>query len=394
MMLGYLLARAGRKVAVLEKHGDFLRDFRGDTVHPSTLDVLDDLGLLDKFLAMPHTELRSLSGRVGKDTVTIANFSGVRGRAKFIALMPQWDFLNFLASESKQYSGYNLLMRTAAVDVIQEWGRTVGVRADAPDGSVEFRADVVVACDGRHSKMRDAIGVEPQNLGAPMDVLWFRISRDPNEPLVALGYVGAGTIFVTIDRGEYWQCGYVIPKGSLEQIRDQGLDSLRTRIASLVPSLAPKVNEIKSWDDVKLLEVRIDRLAQWYRPGILFIGDAAHAMSPVGGVGINLAIQDAIATANIVAPALEKAAPVPDDVLAEVQKRREWPTKMTQAVQLTVQRRIIAAVLASKEPPQKAPWLAKLFTNVPLLQRIPAQIVGVGFRPEHPSRWLLDRAQA
>ena len=394
MVLGYLLARYGHKVAVLEKHGDFLRDFRGDTVHPSTLQVLDELGLLDKFLAMPHTELRSLSGQVGKDRVTIANFSGVRGRAKFIALMPQWDFLNFLAAEGANYSGFNLLMRTDAVDVIQEWGRVVGVRAQSPDGPVEIRADVVVAADGRHSKMRDALHVQPESFGAPMDVLWFRISRDSSEALVPLGYVGAGAIFVTIDRGDYWQCGYVIPKGSLEQLQAGGLDALRNRIATLAPFLAAKVGEIKSLDDVKLLEVRVDRLAQWYLPGILFIGDAAHAMSPVGGVGINLAIQDAVAAANVLAPALEKAAPVPDNVLAAVQERREWPTKMTQEVQLLVQKRIIASVLALKEPPREAPLLAKLISASPLLQRIPARIVGVGFRPEHASRRLLDRARA
>ena len=394
VMLGYLLARFGLEVAVLEKHGDFFRDFRGDTVHPSTLQVLDELGLLDRFLQRKHTEVERLAGHVGADTVTMANFAGVPGRSKFICLMPQWEFLNFLAEEGAKYPGFQLLMKTSATGVIQEWGRVTGVHATANGETLDIRADLVVACDGRHSTMRDALGIQPLNIGAPMDVLWFRISRKPEDSNAALGYIGAGSILVCINRDDYWQCAFVIPKGSLEELKARGLEGFRARILELVPQFADRIHEVTSWDDVKLLEVAVNRLEQWYRDGILFIGDAAHAMSPVGGVGINLAIQDAVATANILASDLPKAGPISNDVLRRVQARREWPTKMTQKLQLQIQNRIIARVLALQAPPEHAPWPMKILSKSPLLQRIPARIVGIGFRPEHVSRRLLDHVPA
>ena len=393
-MLGYLLARFGLQVAVLEKHGDFLRDFRGDTVHPSTLQVLDELGLLDRFLQRKHSEVHSLSGNIGRDTVTVGNFSGVPGRSKFIALMPQWDFLNFLAEEGAKYPGFQLMMNAEATNVIQESGRVTGVRVNANGEAIDLRADLVVAADGRHSTMRDALGITPLNIGAPMDALWFRISRNPKDANAVLGYVGAGSILVCLNRDDYWQCAFVIPKGSLAELKGRGLDVFRAKIVEIVPQFASRVGEIASWDDVKLLEVAVNRLEQWYRDGILFIGDAAHAMSPIGGVGINLAIQDAVATANILTSDLPKAGPISNDTLQRVQARREWPTKMTQNLQVQIQNRVVAPVLASGAPPQHAPWPLKLLDRLPLLQRIPAYIVGVGFRPEHVSPGLLDRARA
>ncbi len=392
VMLGYLLARAGNDVIVLEKHADFFRDFRGDTVHPSTMQVLYDLGLLDRFLARKHSEVRTLGGQVGNDRVTIANFKHVPARTKFIALMPQWDFLNFLTDEGKNYRGFQMLMQTTATGVIEDHGRVAGVRAQSPEGEIEIRADAVVATDGRHSTMRESLGLHPDSLGAPMDVLWFRLTRIPTDSNAALGYVGAGVILVTINRDDYWQCGYVIAKGTLDTLRAKGLDAFRAELVRLVPSFASRVSEIRTWDDIKLLEVAIDRLEHWSRPGMLFIGDAAHAMSPVGGVGINLAIQDAVATANILAPALRTPGPVGDDTLEAVQKRREWPTKMMQRLQMLIQKRIIASVLATKEPPKHAPLPVRILSAIPLLQSIPARIVGMGFRPEHPAKILVNPA--
>ncbi len=391
MMLGYLLARAGVSVAVLEKHGDFLRDFRGDTVHPSTLEVMDELGLLDRLLQHKHSEVPTIAGQVGKDSVTIGNFSGVPGRCKFVALMPQWDFLNFLSDEAKRYPEFHLLMNTEATGVIQEWGRVVGVQATSADGLLEIRSDLVVATDGRHSTMRSALGVQPRDIGAPMDVLWFRISREPSDRNAVLGFIGEGAILVALNRDDYWQIAYVIAKGTLDAVRAQGLEAFHQKIERIAPFLASRVHEVKNWDDIKLLEVKIDRLEKWYRPGILFIGDAAHAMSPIGGVGINLAIQDAVATANLLAPAFCTAAPVSDDVLAKVQARREWPTVMTQRMQVLVQKRVISRVLASTTPPEHAPWPLQMLSKMPLLQRIPARIVGVGFRPEHVAPFIRRR---
>lgn len=383
VMLGYLLARAGHSVAVLEKHGDFLRDFRGDTVHPSTMTMLDELGLLDAFLARPHSEVKKLQGHIGSDTITLADFSKIPGKTKFIAFMPQWDFLNFLAEQARTFPGFRLLMKTAAETPILEEGRVVGVNARGESGPIQIRADVVIATDGRHSTMRDALGIKPHQFGAPMDVLWMRISRRPTDSYSALGYIGAGAIFVTINRETYWQCGYVIPKGTLEHLRQRGLEQLHHEILKAAPFLADRIHEIASWDDVKLLEVAVDRLDSWSKPGIVFIGDAAHAMSPIGGVGINLAIQDAVATGNILAPALRTSGPINDETLRRVQARRAYPTKMTQGLQLFIQRNIVSRVLTMKAPPKRAPLLMRIVTNLPLVRRIPAMLVGIGFRPEH-----------
>ena len=383
VMLGFLLARAGHSVAILEKHGDFLRDFRGDTVHPSTMTVLDELGLLGDFLRRPHSEIVQLAGHIGEDTITIADFSHIPAKTKFIAIMPQWDFLNFLSERAHAYPGFRLLMNTAATDVRREGARVAGVRANGPGGPLEIRADVVVACDGRGSTVRDAVGIRPRDLGAPMDVLWMRISRRASDPYAALGFVGAGAFLVLIDRNDYWQCGFVIAKGSSEAVRARGLEAFRAEIAAIAPFLADRVSEIASWDDVKLLTVAVQRLDRWYLPGLLFIGDAAHAMSPIGGVGINLAIQDAVATANILGAALQRPGAVADDVLAEVQRRRTYPTVMTQGLQVFIQRFGVSRVLQLKAIPERAPWQLRAITSIPGFRRIPAYLVGIGFRPEH-----------
>jgi 2-polyprenyl-6-methoxyphenol hydroxylase-like FAD-dependent oxidoreductase len=385
VMLAFLLARAGHRVAVLEKHGDFLRDFRGDTVHPSTMTVLDELGLLDEFLARPHAKISQLAGNVGQDVVTIADFRYVPAKTKYLAIMPQWDFLNFLAEKGRRYPTFSLLMNTAATDVIRENGRVAGVRANGPDGKIDVRADIVVACDGRHSTIREVTGIVPRTAGAPMDVLWMRLTRRPNDRNAALGFIGAGSIFVMIDRSDYWQCGFVIAKGSADAVRSRGIEAFRAEIAAVAPVVTDRVDEIKSWDDVKLLTVAVDRLASWFLRGLLFIGDAAHAMSPIGGVGINLAIQDAVAASNILCPALQQPGPVSDDVLAAVQQRRIFPTVATQLLQVAIQRNVVAKVLRSTAPPQRAPLLVRALSSIPVLRFFPAYIIGIGFRPEHVS---------
>jgi 2-polyprenyl-6-methoxyphenol hydroxylase-like FAD-dependent oxidoreductase len=389
IVLGYLLARAGFSVVVLEKHGDFLRDFRGDTVHPSTMTVLDELGLLDEFLKRPHSEIVHLSGHVGADTIEIGDFSRVPAKTKFLAIMPQWDFLNFLSEKARTYAGFQLMMNTAATGVIDEGGRINGVRANGPGGAFDIRADAVVACDGRSSTLRSSVGITPRDLGAPMDVLWMSLPRRSTDSNAAFGFVGAGAVFVMIDRRDYWQCGYVIAKGTADEVRARGLDAFRTELASIAPVIADRVNEIKSWDDVKLLTVAVDRLERWHLPGLLFIGDAAHAMSPIGGVGINLAVQDAVATANILSAGLQQPGPVGEDVLAAVRRRRTYPTVMTQGLQVLIQRNIITRVLASKAPPKRAPLILRILTSIPGFRFLPAYVVGIGFRPEHVTPALI-----
>ncbi|MFZ1960509.1 MAG: FAD-dependent oxidoreductase [Methylovirgula sp.] len=380
MMLGFLLARAGIETIVLEKHADFLRDFRGDTIHPSTLQAMDDLGLLEEFLALPHQEARQLSAVVGDETITIADFSHLPTRAKFIALMPQWDFLNFLASKAKLYPSFRLMMQ-AEVDGLIEEGVVRGVTAKTPEGPLAVRADLTVGADGRHSIVRAKAGFTPLNIGAPMDVLWFRLSRKAGDSSETFGRAEAGQMLVLINRGDHWQCGYVIPKGGFDALKRQDVAVLRQQLASLVPFLADRVAEIKSWDDVKLLTVAVDRLPLWHKPGLLCIGDAAHAMSPIGGVGVNVAIQDAIAAANILAPALRSGKPVSDALLGAVQKRREPAVKLTQAMQVFIQNRAITNVLRGTGK-IRAPWIVRLFNYVPWLRRWPARFVGLGFRME------------
>jgi 2-polyprenyl-6-methoxyphenol hydroxylase-like FAD-dependent oxidoreductase len=381
MMLGYLLARAGVDVTVLEKHADFLRDFRGDTIHPSTLELMHELGLLSDFLRLPHQELRTLKARFGGFEFTAADFAHLPTQCKFVALMPQWDFLNFLSQRGRLYPGFRLLMRAEAIDLIEAKGAVAGVRADTPEGALELRASLVIGCDGRHSLVRRKAGLEVENLGAPMDVLWFGIRRKPDDPEETMGLFEAGRIFVLINRGDYWQCGYVIPKGSFDEVRRGGLEPFRAQLARTMPPFADRVDELTGWEDIKLLTVTVDRLKRWYRRGLICIGDAAHAMSPVGGVGINLAVQDAVAAANILARPLN-AGMVDEDLLRRVQARREFPTRVIQRAQVMVQERVITGVLGNRNE-VKPPLAVKLLAAFPILRRIPARILGIGFRPEH-----------
>jgi 2-polyprenyl-6-methoxyphenol hydroxylase-like FAD-dependent oxidoreductase len=381
MMLGFLLARAGVDVAVLEKHADFLRDFRGDTIHPSTLEIMSELGLLDEFLKLPHTKALTLGGDFGGMRFTFADFSHLPTVAKYIALMPQWDFLNFLADHGKTYPGFHLHMRAEAADLIEEAGRIVGVRANTPDGPLEFRADLTVGCDGRHSTLRERAGMKVDDLGAPMDVLWFRLPRHDGDFMESMGRFEAGRILVMIDRGEYWQCAYVIPKGGIDETRAKGLDAFRANVARSVPMFADRVAELKDWDQIKLLTVAVDRMPVWHRPGLLCIGDAAHAMSPIGGVGVNLAVQDAVAAANILCEPLRRGR-VSEADLARVQTRREFPAKATQAIQVFLQNRVISRALAASGELQ-APLAVRLIARWPWLRRIPARMLGLGVRPEH-----------
>jgi 2-polyprenyl-6-methoxyphenol hydroxylase-like FAD-dependent oxidoreductase len=386
MMLGLLLARAGVDVVVLEKHADFLRDFRGDTIHPSTLELMSELGVLEEFLKLPHQEVPKLAAVVGGVEVEVADFTHLPTRCRFLALIPQWDFLDFLADRAAAYPWFRLIRQAAVTDLVEDAGRVVGVRASTPDGPLEVLARLVVGADGRSSVVRNRAGLAIREFGAPMDVLWFRLSRKPDDPAQSTGRFDLGRIFVVINRDEHWQLGYVINKGTREEIQARGLDAFRSDVAELVPFLADRVTEIAAWDEVKLLTVRVDRLRRWYRPGLLCIGDAAHAMSPVGGVGINLAVQDAVAAANILVPGLRTGRLSTAD-LARVQRRREFPTRVTQAGQVLVQNAVIGAVLRGRKVRDQAPAeLAlplTLLDRFPPLRRVTARAIGIGVRPEH-----------
>lgn len=382
MMLGLLLARAGLDVLVLEKHADFLRDFRGDTLHPSTLDVMDELGLLDALLRLPHERVHALGAHIGASLVELADFSHLPTRCPFIALMPQWDFLAFLAEQAGRYPTFHLRMEAQVTGLIQEGDRIVGLHATTPAGPLEVRADVTVGADGRRSAVRALAGLEVVDLGAPIDVLWLRISRRPVDPPRTLGCVDVGRILVMLNRGSYWQCAYVIRKDGHEEIQARGLPAFRETIAALAPYLRDRVDELATWDDVKLLTVVVDRLRCWHRPGLLCIGDAAHAMSPIGGVGINLAVQDAVAAANILAPALLRGA-VGEAELHAVQARRTLPTELTQRIQVLIQDRVITKVLSGTGDTTTLAWPLRLLRRYPVLRRLPARLVGLGFRPEH-----------
>ena len=386
MMLGFLLARMGVDVVVLEKHSDFLRDFRGDTIHPSTLELMYELGVLQEFLKRPHQELTELGAQIGGKTVKIGDFTHLPTHCKFLGLMPQWDFLNFIAEQGRRYPGFQVKMRTEATGLIEQNGRLVGVRAKTAEGELEIRAALTVGADGRSSVIRESAGLQVINLGAPMDVLWLRMSRGPNDPAQTLGLAAPGKIFIMIDREQYWQCGLVIAKGGFEAIRAKGIEQFREDLAALAPFLRDRLlgdhnAELRDWKDVSLLTVKVDHLREWSRPGLLCIGDAAHAMSPIGGVGINLAIQDAVATANILGAKIG-AGTLADSDLAAVQRRRTFPTRATQRLQLLIQNRIIERVLKTAQP-LTVPWPLKLMQQWPILRRIPARIVGIGFRPEH-----------
>ncbi len=381
MMLGFLLARTGVKSIVLEKHGDFLRDFRGDTVHPSTLDVMDELGLLDDFLKLPHQEVSRFGAQFGDEHVQVADFSHLPVRCGFIALMPQWDFLDFLAVQGKRYPAFTVLMHAEASGLIEEGGKVVGVHATVEGKSQEIRADLVVGADGRHSTVRVGAGFDVKVLGAPMDVLWFRLTHKPTDKAETMGRFDRGSILVMLDRGDYWQCAYVISKGSAETLKAAGIETFRAKIAQLMPFLADRVHELATVDDLKLLTVGVERLEKWWKPGVLCIGDAAHTMSPIGGVGVNIAVQDAVAASNILANPLKEGR-LKDSDLAAVQAHRMWPVRATQAIQVFLQNRMIAPTLAGTRP-LRPPLAARLLNAVPYLRRIPARVLGLGVQPEH-----------
>ena len=381
IMLGYLLARSGVEVAVLEMWPDFFRDFRGDTIHPSTMEILKELGLLEKFLKLPHDETKELEADIGDESVVVADFSHLPTHAKFIALMPQWDFLNFIAEEGKQYPGFHLLMDTKATGLIEENGRVAGLTAADKDGAFEIRADLTVGADGRHSTVRAKAHMVVDDAGAPIDVLWFRLSRRDGDTPETFGHIEAGRMFIMLNRTDYWQCAYVIPKGGIDAVKAQGLDEFRANVVAMSPFLADRIGELKSWDDIKLLTVAVDRLRQWHKPGLLCIGDAAHAMSPVGGVGINLAIQDAVAAANILAGPLKEKR-VTNELLHAVQERRFLPMRVIQWIQVQVHERLLARVLKSTGR-IKPPAALKLLDWFPALRRLPARLIGIGIRPEH-----------
>ncbi len=383
MMLGYLLARAGVRTVVLEKHGDFLRDFRGDTVHPSTLRIMDELGLLDTFLRRPHQRLEVIGGWFGDRHVQLGDFRGLPARYAFIALMPQWEFLDFLAGEAKKLPAFKLRMRADVTGLIEAEGRVAGVRGRSDDGDFEIRADCTVGCDGRHSTVRAAARLAVEDLGAPIDVLWFRVTRDPAGIDDSLARIAPGHFVVTIDRGDYWQCAFVIDKGGADALRQRPITEFHAQVVHAAPVLAAHIAaDVRSWDEVKLLTVAVDRLTQWSKPGLLCIGDAAHAMSPIGGVGINLAIQDAVAAANLLAVKL-RAGTFGDDDLDAVRRRRLWPTKATQAMQVAIQNNVLVPVMRGTDAGLEVPLPMRVLTAVPMLQRLFARLLGMGVRPEH-----------
>lgn len=387
LMLGVLLARIGVFVVVLEKHGDFLRDFRGDTIHPSTMEVMHELGWLEAFLELPHQKVSRLTGRFGETPIPMADFSHLPVHAPYIALMPQWDFLDFLADRGSEYPHFNLRMRAEATDLVFDGDKVAGVKVVTPKGEQIVRAGLVVAADGRTSAMRAASGLRSESFGAPMDVLWFRLPRHPSDTDDTQGRFDAGRIFIMLNRGDYWQCAYVIAKGGDAEVRGRGLEAFRTSVGALVPFEPERAKAIASFDDVKLLTVKVDRLTRWARDGLLCIGDAAHAMSPVGGVGVNLAVQDAVATANALWRPLRQGSVTLSD-LESVQTRRDFPTRVTQRLQLTIQNAIIAPTLAAKGA-VKPPLALRVITRLPFVSRLPARLIGLGVRPEHVASQII-----
>ncbi len=380
MMAGYLLARAGVPVAVLEKHADFNRDFRGDTIHPSTLELMHELGLLDEFLKQPHQEVRELRGVINGQTVPIADFRQLPTRCKFIAFMPQWDFLNFLSRHAKCFPTFQLHMETEVIDLLIENERVIGVRAKTPQGEMEVRADLVIGADGRHATAQTRAGLEQREFGVPIDVLWMRISKKQDDPEQSLGFFQHGKLLVLLDRDDYWQCGFVIPKGRFEEIKERGLPQFQNDIVTFAGFLRDRVAELEDWSKIKLLTVQINRLRDWCREGLLCIGDSAHAMSPAGGVGINLAIQDAVATANLLAEKLRNG-PVSVNDLRNVQARREWPTRLIQGMQVFIHRRVVTGRTSGER--NSLPFVFRLLKWFPILRQLPARFIGIGPRPEH-----------
>ena len=383
IMAGLLLARAGVDTVVLEKHGDFLRDFRGDTVHPSTLELVHELGVLDAFLARPHQKVSEIGGDIDGQLVRIADFSHLPTACKFVAFMPQWDFLDFLVDEARRYPTFRLLMNAEVIDLLRADGRVTGVRARTPGGDIDVEATLTIGADGRSSVVRDRAGLTVEAFGAPIDVLWMRLSRQETDRTQTLGIIRSGRVFVMLNRGDYWQCAFVIQKGGYASLRERGLDEFRRDIVTIAPFLADRVAELRTWDDIKLLTVLVDRLREWYAPGLLCIGDAAHAMSPIGGVGINLAVQDAVAAANLLYRPLRDGQVSLDD-LAAVQKRRLFPARMTQNAQVAIQKNVMAPVLRlNRSASISLPFPVRLLQRFPVLRRIPARLVGIGVRPEH-----------
>ncbi len=382
MMLGYLLGRAGIDTVVLEKHADFLRDFRGDTVHPSTLRIMNELGLLEEFMKLPHSKIRSLSVEIGRSSFKVAEFGRLSPPGNFVALMPQWDFLNFLAQQGRRFASLRVMMSAEVTGLIEAGGRVAGVTTNRLGAPLEVRADLVVGCDGRASTVRAASGLVVEDLGSPIDVLWFRLSKKDSDPGQVAGHLGQDKMLVTIDRTDYWQCAFVIDKGGMERVRASGLEAFKAAVVDGAPYLSDRVHELKSFDDVKLLSVAVDRLTTWSKPGLLCIGDAAHAMSPIGGVGINLAIQDAVATANLLASKL-KDGNLQDGDLDAVHRRRLFPVKVIQGFQVLVQNRILKPRVSGSAAELKVPWPLKVLNASAWARRWPAQLLGVGVRPEH-----------
>ncbi len=381
IMLGYLLARAGLQVAVLEKWPDFFRDFRGDTVHPSTMRILDELGLLDDFLKLPHDETKQIAVKIGGKKVTVADFTHIR-RTPFLAFMPQWDFLNFLSANGKKFPGFHLMMRTEALDLLKDGDKVIGVKAKNNSGEFEIKATLTVGADGRHSTIREKSGLQVKDLGAPIDVLWFRLPRKDDGAAETLGDADHGKVLILIDRGDYWQCGFLIAKGDFEKIKSRGLESLRAEITMLEPSLDQAAKGLTDWSQIKLLPVAVDHLEQWYQPGLICIGDAAHAMSPVGGIGINLAIQDAVAAANILIPAFRHGGGIKTSDLESIQVRRSNAAKIVQKLQVFIHNHVLAPVLADNGH-FDIPWQLKFLQHFPILRRVLARAVGFGYRSEH-----------
>jgi 2-polyprenyl-6-methoxyphenol hydroxylase-like FAD-dependent oxidoreductase len=382
MMAGLLLARAGVDVVVLEKHADFFRDFRGDTLHPSTFQLIYELGMLDEFLKLPHQEITELGAVFNGRLLKLADFSHLPVAKPALGLMPQWDFLNFLQKKARQYDHFHLQMQSNATDLLIENERVIGVQVETTGGIKNIYAKLVIAADGRHSILREKAGLKPISYGSPIDALWFRLSKDQNDPAQTGGFFNEGKFLVLIDRNEYWQCGYVISKGGFDRIKENGLQAFGEEISKAAPFLQSKTHELKDWDQVKLLTVIVDRLEKWWRDGFLCIGDAAHAMSPVGGVGINLALQDAVAAANILYKSLKQDQIPGGAILKKIQQRREFPTKFTQRMQLGIQNGIISRRLAG-EKKLKAPFMLRLLNKSKWLRRIPARLIGIGVRPEH-----------
>lgn len=376
MMAGLLFARAGVRTLVLEKHDDFLRDFRGDTVHPSTLRIFDELGMLGDLLARPHDEAERLGGIIGGEKMWIADFRHLPGPARFIALMPQWEFLDCVADLARRYPAFELRMGAEASDLVWDGDRVAGVICDGR----AIGAKLVIAADGRRSLLRERAALPLEDLGAPIDVFWFRLSKERTDDNRTTGVIKTGRLLALLDRGDYWQCAYVFAKGMAGALRDRGLDDFRADVAASAPFLP--VDELASWEQVKLLTVELDRLTTWHRPGLLAIGDSAHAMSPIGGIGINLAIQDAVAAANILAGPMADGCDV-DGLLRRVQRRRMLPTRIVQAMQRTAQNRLIDRVILKNVPITRPPRVLRLLQRFPWLQRIPAYLIGIGFRPEH-----------